>query len=247
MDAKRNDSKEAARNFELVSRYMGWGDPGDRGLWFVGIEEGSYTLQSREDILERQKDVVTEGEITYRPSSEPMVPGGRRFSDWGGHIPAWVSKIATRLSKRQLDWREYRENWLWMPGSRVFNANLYPLPKQRVVTKTPQYVSLFGVNTSDVAHYQNRCEVRHRRLGTFWKSKRPTATICFGKGEWPKFKDVFGLVGNPAKTSRDSKVECYEVDGRVVILTPFFGNSGMSDARAQEIVGILKARDLKLP
>jgi hypothetical protein len=110
--ARKIDPKEAVRNFELVSRYVGWGDPGGCGLWCVGIEEGSYTLNSVEDIRQQQKGVITDGDVPYHPTSEPVVPGCRRFSDWGGHIPAWVSKIATSLSKRQLDWRDYREHWL---------------------------------------------------------------------------------------------------------------------------------------
>jgi hypothetical protein len=39
-----------AVNFEIVSRYLGWRDPNNHGLWFVGIEEGSYTYESVEDI-----------------------------------------------------------------------------------------------------------------------------------------------------------------------------------------------------
>ena len=44
------ESDQASHNFDLVSRYLGWGDPTGHGLWFIGIEEGSYSYESAADI-----------------------------------------------------------------------------------------------------------------------------------------------------------------------------------------------------
>ncbi len=245
---KNGKQDAAAVNFEIVSRYLGWGDPNNHGLWCVGIEEGSYTYESAEDIRMRLREVVTDSGITYHPSSEPVVQDHSRFSDWAGDIPTWVAKIASGLSKTCADWRQYRETRLWLAGSHVFNANLYPLPKQRIETKPAQYARLFGVDSGDFgSYYRDRCNSRHQLLRSYWQAKEPGATICFGKREWPKFREVFGIAGTLSGATRDGGIERYEIMGRGFILAPFFGRGAMTDERARAIVRILREWNVTLP
>ena len=247
------------QNFALVSRYIGWGDPSDRGLWFIGIEEGSYIYEDREDILRRVGEgrVTQDGEITYWENpNEPLAKATdqSRFLHHGWaavHIPSWASKIASSISRGcklgwESEWRQYRERKLWTPGSKVFNANLFPLPRPRTKDRPSRYEQLFGVNLDSPNAYIEQCSERHRWLRDFWNKKRPEATICFGKANWNVFKKVLQLSSQTADRRMNGCLEFHESDSQHVILTPFFGR-GMNTMLLKEVIGQLKKWRVSIP
>jgi hypothetical protein len=239
---------DPAGNFERVSRYIGWGDPGPGSLWFIGIEEGSYTYESEDDIAETLTNVVRSGDITYGSQSKSLLPSKRRFADWAGDIPAWVSKIAAPLTEREPhpDWSSYRQEDLWEPGKRVFNANLFPLPRPSIASPTLHYNNLFGIDMADDASYRKRCQKRHDWLYSFWRMQKPTATICFGKGEWETFRKVLHITSEPVSTPLTKRFVVYATEERPVILIPFLGR-GMSNQLAADVTDTLRHYGVQLP
>jgi hypothetical protein len=247
------EQSDAARNFDLVARHIGFGDPENHGLYFVGIEEGTYTYESEGQIRTKLALMCRDGDITYDPSPDPPNGDWPRFRvrGWTGQVPDWTAKVARAVSKHcmgtGMDWRTYREQYLWVRGWRVFNANLYPLPRQSMTTRPENYPQLFGVDMRDQDAYIERCRDRLQWLGIYWHRMQPAATICFGKSEWPRFREVFDLDRTIAVRSDDGRTEYYQRGAQKFILTTFFGFGAMSCARAKHIVQQLKAWDVSIP
>jgi hypothetical protein len=237
----------AKTNFDLVSSYMGWGDPNGNGLWFIGLEEGSYDYKSTESIREGFDECTQEGPIFYTPDGQRLTgKPDARYSDWAGPIPSWVAKISVSVSRcyegRRDAWRDYRQNQLWTPGSRVFNSNLYTLPKISVAAKPEQYEKMFGISESAYAdYYETGCSKRHTMLYEFRKSKCPGATICFGKSAWPKFESVLKLDLSCALSSNDNQIRVIDQPDARVILIPFMSRWWMRNAYVDRIAAQLRS------
>jgi hypothetical protein len=228
-----------------VCQHIGWGDPAENGLFFVGIEE---TLSWRaEDIARHSENSVQEGGLTYyaaegNPDDRPRTKT---------RIPQWVSKIACRTSKSFRNhadskaWSKYSDQRLWMKGSGVFNANLFPLGKPRTKDWPEGYKTLFDVGSKETAEYEAAVrQIRYPALRKFWTSRRPAATVAFGKRYWPKFESAFDLNGFNSLSS-DGRLKFYP-DKRF-ILAPFFGYWHMSDAVVESICTQLDRWNVSIP
>lgn len=245
----RMPSTDQNIDFARVSRYLGWGDPHGHGLWFIGIEEGSYSYESRRDIERRLAEVISDGEaLIYRSPGYPEQFHDARRSQ----VPNWQARIASAVSRTfsqgRMTWQEYRDQLLWQPGYRVFSTNLYALPKKSVSSHPAAYAELFGVSCDGFCgYYRSGCEQRHNILSQYWGDKKPSVTVCFGKTEWPTFRRVLGLDRlSPAAESSDG-LQFFSVEPGAVILTPFFGRFHMTKERLNWIVEKLRTTNLVLP
>jgi hypothetical protein len=225
-------------NFEIAAHHIGWGDPAESGLFFVGIEE---TLHWRPEDLERYTNANRDADgATY----DPVDGANSDRKQTQTQIPQWVSKIACQVSQTRLDWREYRSTRLWLPDSHVFNANLLPLGKPRMSDWPDDYKRLFDLGRSDMPAYQSAVqELRYPVLRRFWRRYKPVATVAFGESHWSGFEAAFELQGSGS--ARHGSIKAHPSEQ--FILAPFFGLGHMSDAIAANISQQLLAWGVSVP
>ncbi len=232
------------KNFEKVSRHIGWGDPDRGGLWFIGIEETLAWRQCDVDRLARLKN----GEFTYDPVAADA-EDQRAADRTRTRIPEWESKIACRLSAnavaKSMDWRAYRDECLWFDGQRVFSANLLPLGKTRIADWPEHYEGLFGFGPNDrEAYFDAVRKIRYPALRAFWCQNSPAATIAFGKTYWKEFRAALEL-GDVVQHAKNDGVMYYERER--VVLAPFFGYWHMRDQLVLDICKRLETWGISLP
>ncbi len=208
-------------NFEIAARHVGWGDPAESGLFFVGIEE---TLHWRPQDLDRYRNGgASNGGLTYDPVDD--TPDNRGHTKT--RIPYWTANIACRVSRSGKDPRTYQRTQLWRSRSQVFNCNLLPLGKLQTSAWPDGYEGLFGWKREDRPKYLEAVKVlRYPALRQFWAAHKPAATIAFGKGYWPDFHSAFDLHGNGV-VAGDGRLRIFEKER--FILTPFFGYWHMTE------------------
>lgn len=126
-----------ARAFKIVNRYLGWGDPGERGIWFVGIEEaepwGNHEPEKHPEEMEiNELDRARKKIKRFNDDTK-----GNWYSCITQDTPAktpvfqYIAKIVCKFSATENDWTKYRKNHLFREGCRVFQANLFPLGKAK--------------------------------------------------------------------------------------------------------------------
>lgn len=97
--------------FQIVNNWLGWGDP-EKGLWFIGMEEGATFSEDVASRKGKQFDPVRDGE------------------DLNWNVANTTAKVVSQLLGVP-NYSEYRDSIMWREGSRVFNGNLLPLGKPK--------------------------------------------------------------------------------------------------------------------
>lgn len=188
--------------FNIVNRYLGWGDPGEKGIWFVGIEEaGSWG--------NTEKEYPNEGQISKLDRARKQI---KRFIDhtrcnWYScdtedapykptktRVFPNIAKIVCNFSTIERDRKKYRENHLFREGCRIFQANLFPLGKPSTANWPDYYKDLFGYGKDDRGLYEREVErTRFDEIYRRWSESKPQATICLGRSYEDKFGKLFCL------------------------------------------------------
>jgi hypothetical protein len=222
--------------FDVLNNFFGWGDP-NGGVWFIGLEEAlAWTKESEPAIRELH------GKTHVFAKND----------DWdankGSGIRDYTSKIVQPLSVSYSNktWRDYRDNQMWLDGSRLFQANLWPLGKKNLKTWPAEYSELFGFGPDDREDYYHAVRAtRFPRLRDYWMKQKPAATICFGVSGWKEFVRIFELnTANAHWLKGDERLGAFE--NEKIILTPFMGQ-GMSNDRAKLITEQLQAWKVEIP
>lgn len=234
--------KNLTPELEIALKYLGWGDPGsraDRGLWFIGIEEaiawgGGNASDRALDAIRAEIAKFGEGlgdrhieQVTHAPEGEKGRP-----------IRQYTTKIIWGVlqNKQGLTQDSYARERLWREGSKILQANLYPLGKPELKSDWPaHYKEIFGLGKDQLAEYVNLVRtIRFPFLYKLWESYSPQATVCFGNTYASDFQLAFRL----HDWNRDADPLLIN-DGKRVILTPHFssyGKGGMNDKIVEQVI-----------
>lgn len=232
----------AKERFELACSELGWGDA-ERGLWFLGIEEGSEWGEGDEQRIEHHYA----HRLYFRNDALEAKREPNRATN-KSRIDVVEAKIAYPLSRSagSTSFEQYREG-LWSDGSKVAHGNLYPLGK-RALSKWPEhYAQLFGYGANDADHRRYRSDVWKIRVARYAAARaelRPQAIVCLGTTHRNEFRGALGLAA-PGREAERGKVYVY--DEERVILAPHFAYGHLPDARTALISAILKEWGVDLP
>ena len=167
---------QPTKAFHAVNNYLGWGDPSG-GLWFIGIEEASGWENAKNG----------QGVVSFYKTRCPYEIGTK--TDWskkgpkGKQIRDFTSKIVAPLSRaiNGKSWEEYRDEYLWLKGRKVFQANLFPIGKPKQAGWNRRFKTLFGFGSNQ--QYEYREYVRNLRYPLIQDLRakfKPQAIVCFG-------------------------------------------------------------------
>lgn len=232
--------------FDLILNYLGYGDV-KNALWFIGVEPGGGWKKPEggwKNNAEAKSKFKKEMGLPIKIFSIDD-PRPDDIHEWP--IARGVAKIASKLSKKSVDWRAYMDNHLWLDGSAVFNGNLLPVSKKDLSSKgwlDNDYVGLLGLTYEQYATC--RQDILAHRKTMFDKlavENKPQAIICFGMSDWSVYKKFFVIsTAEPDRTIESTLI--FEADR--VILTRHFSN-GMSNEILNQISGRLKEWGVVLP
>ena len=225
--------KNITKEFEILNQWLGWGDPYE-GLWFIGIEEGgTWGCETPEEI---EKSRVTIQNFSGKRFISYPSKEDRGNLNWPvANVTAKICSLVTRLN---INWEEYRENRLWLEGSKIFNGNLMPVGKHSLKLKDwPEcYSKLFGLTREEYHSYYNYIkQSRYKLFADCIKEYKPQAVVCYGKAYWNDFEEVF-VNEDEAMEYNDFKTRIYEKSK--VILTRHFSH-GMPDKTVRFIANQL--------
>lgn len=240
--------------FHIVNKCLGWGDPPIEGIFFIGLEEASSWDDSGADKIkiERLKQCLDQG-LYGEPIDDGVLKKNRehftkkskeeqsrkRFSD----VPRIMSKVILESGfdqgfKSTAKAEDYWFNKLFQKGSRVFQANLYPLGKPRLKDELfENTLTLFDINSAQYSALIHDNIERFNRIRQFREHCKPAVTICFGKAGWTDFRGVFGL--EAISSSTDNSFEVHKNER--IILAPFFWNKDMGNDNVRKLANQIKS------
>ena len=239
MDTRTNSLfPPVTRAFTAANTYLGWGEP-KNGIWFVGLEEadGWYDLPEAE-VIRRYMELGEVSPASTQVDFAALKAAGRGIRQKTARIMSAVSTSAMCIADVAARWRWYHDNRLWRPGSRSFQANLYPLGKPTRTSWPKAFEPLFGFGPDNRDTYkQVVAETRFKRLHARWLEDAPLATICFGAEAWPDFRAVFRVTSSP-RTLANGKIHVH--DSERVVLMHFFARWHVTNADADAVGAVLR-------
>ncbi len=228
----RSGCPNATKAFDIVNRYLGWGDR-KRGIWFIGCEEADAVGQSYAEIRQAYKK-LGEWKPTLPEKHWRRQKGGRTVREYTCKIVVPLSELVRKRGYDwRTDWRKYSELHLWRVNRQVCQANLLPLGRPNM-NDSPEFLeklAKFGFEDYE-AYIECVRRTRFPRLREMRNYSTPQAVVCFGMENWDLFRELWLLESQPTPLA-EGDIEDYE-DERV-ILTPFFrgGNHMMSNGRSK--------------
>jgi hypothetical protein len=180
--------------FNIVNRYLGWGDPGEGGIWFVGIEEASKWGDAEDDHPDEvQMDELERAREQIKRRDQCVQDGWYEYSKWKPKEKSSalrvIAEIASELSKSSLSVVDYKSDKLWRKGCNVFQTNLYPLGRPTTRDWPERYKKLFNLGKEDFFQYEEKVKTRFDGIKERWGKSKPQATVCFGTSA--QYKDKF--------------------------------------------------------
>jgi hypothetical protein len=236
--------------FDLILNCLGYGDV-KNALWLIGVEPGGGW-----DKPEGGWENNTEAKSKFKKEKSSPIQKFFAIDQRPEDIREWpiaqgAAKIASKLSKRCVDWKIYRDNYLWLDGSAVFNGNLLPVSKNNLSPNgwvDDDYTSLLGLTYEQYVIYeQNILAYRKTIFGNLAAENKPQAIICFGKTHWDRFQKFF-VTPNSEPTMPVPTIRVFEAD-RVILTHHFSGrfSSGAKDEMFNQVAETLKAWGVVLP
>ncbi|HVA91101.1 MAG TPA: hypothetical protein VNL71_14805 [Chloroflexota bacterium] len=215
---------------------VGYGNP-EAPLWFLGMEEGldEHTLPISENLKWRLNhfkqpfDTMTNHlQALFMPYAAGVLilP---KTQTW-----PTMAKIARYLAGAA-NWQDpskakaYVKECLGTARGSALLLELLPLPKPCFTCWPPLYNERF---TGGLAAYiAEMLPLRVARLKRLAEDHKPTRIICYGKGYWQYYEQIFPEVAwTEHVVGAKTKVKKGMSGGTIVMLTPFFGNGALSNA-----------------
>lgn len=224
-----HEGPELRKDFEIVNRVLGWGNP-HAPIWFIGLEEAG---EWGKDV---SKDKVTlEKYVNCFSGWMPVEPGqiqkdAEEKRQGFTKVYEIMSKLVLEVMGGKLvDWPDYLNKKLFVDEI-VCQSNLYPLGKKMHKGELPEvYKTLFGFGPKDGERYRKIVhETRFVELRKSWEQMKPAITICFGDVR-EDFKELFGsLLGTEESEFKAYNCSC-KLYSSGIVLTPFFARYLMSN------------------
>ena len=233
--------------WSAVNRLLGWGDAVPGGVWFVGLEQQKEW--SEEDI----RSVNVSAEYLFLPVDK----AGRVEGRSGATIRRMTARIASSVSTEyqrvdcELRTIEYAKR-LWWAGSKLCQANLFPLGKSSFDEWPPNYAEWFGFTSA--ADFRNCVRpMRYPILRNAFSDLEPQAVVCFGADCWAEFRDAFDVregsllcVEESPRGSTSIRARFYRRGSSTFVHCPFLARPMTIDL-ARKIGNRLFALGVRLP
>lgn len=186
---------EASERFEILNKFLGWGNPED-AIWFVGIEEGGgwskaeYEAELKKDLTQKEYEEAVDRDIISNYNQNDHIKHCEK-EDIFKEKEDFLYRNITRILK---DERLANTNI-----NNLFISNLYPLGVnsnscEDWVKVFTDYKTIFELKNEEYQkdkYYDRASEDRFITLGKLREEHKPLLTICYGISHHLNFADCF--------------------------------------------------------
>ena len=211
---------------ERVLTFEGYGRK-TAPYWFLGIEEGGGSM---EQLRERATFDAVEDLSTLAKTG--------LLKSMHQHVPTWrvMSKLIMAMQgtpgwQDSSSAREYQATKLGRADGDTFLTELMPLPSPS--TAVWPYDSIFPSRNEYYA------EVRPSRIKWLRSEVRefqPSFVICYGKGNWPYYENIFCDI--EFKAGLNEKIRVGHRQHSTILLLPFFSYYFVTAALIKQIASL---------
>jgi len=205
------DSGLSKEELERALKFEGYGNK-SAPFWFIGMEEGGGSIE------QLRKRVRQYDSVEYLHGSPAKIGLETKYL----HVPTWrvMSKL-TMAMQGTPGWedtssaREYQATNLGHADGDTFLTEMMPLPSPS--TGVWPYGSIWH---SRDEYYEEVRPGRIKWLRSEVSECQPRYVICYGKGNWPHYEEIFrgvqfsGTLNEKIKTGRN--------EHSTILLLPFF-------------------------
>lgn len=227
-------------DFEAVSRILFEGDVSPNGLCFVGLEGAAQC--DDEELARCRATQSWHRDVPPGAIAEARARlGHRRYTKVYEIMAKLIVQSGLATGFRDHEHEAYLVQRLFQPGSKVSQANLFPLGKPRFNNDIPSSTrDLLGLGDVTPAAYKEFVQ-QHRfpELRKRWAEINPQLTICFGKGSRSDFEQAFGVDAAIAECVGPFLV--YEAE-RPIVITPFFKYTLMGGDSIRELATLARRK-----
>ena len=200
------------KELERALKFEGYGNK-CAPYWFLGMEEGGGSI---EELRKRAKSFRA---VEYLHSSHAKI--GLKGTMYR-HVPTWriMSKLimamqGTRGWQETSSAREYQATKLGQADGDSFLAELMPLPCPSIGAWP--YESIYPSKEEYIRTIRPR---RIKWLRSEFMASQPQFVICYGKGNWHHYEEIFCDVG--FKPNLNEKIRVGRCEPSTILLLPFF-------------------------
>jgi len=196
-------------DIERVLKFKGYGNKSGR-YWFLGMEEGGGSM-----------DQLRKRVCSFDPVEELESAIIKLGFDIDIYVPTWrvMSKLVLAMDG-VAEWQEkdrakrYQAKNLGRFGGDTFLTDLMPLPCPRL-NEWP-YDAIYPTKAEYIAEVRpNRIEWLRSEMSKF----QPPFVICYGKGNWRYYKEIF--YGVDFKPEFDEKILVGKRGNSLILLVYF--------------------------
>lgn len=200
-------------NFKAFCHYLGLGTINSK-IWFVGIEEGGQAV-SELNISEQLENCRIQKSDIETVSGKTQV--------WNTMSKLIHEKYFDLI---QLNYQAYRDKLFNKDFPYFFSIELLPLPRPNNSSWPEDYPKLFGYKKTEYSKYLSDVRlIRYPDIYKNWIKAKPSLTICYGKGYWNEFIDLFGLADSTFEKINGGRLKYFPKEN--VILSYFFSNRSL--------------------
>jgi hypothetical protein len=237
--------------FTKLCKFIGYGNL-EAPVWFIGpeerlLEETEEQIVQHLEIRRRFKPVECLRGVHVRklkeltcPGLEPKLQGTWKRMCW---IMLWLENRDP--TKNRLDVLDYQTCQLGVTGGRTLLTELLPLPKKstRPCDWPDFYSREFGFQGLE-DYKASVLPCRLNMLRELVERYNPPAIVCYGKGYWGAFQELFELFGKFTPDQGDKTIQTIERIERidsVVIRTHHFSR-GLTHKSARRIADLIRPK-----
>ena len=209
---------------ERALKFEGYGNK-DADYWFLGMEEGGGSIE------QLRRRVRSFDPVEYLHTSLEKIGLDTKYL----HVPTWrvMSKLIMAM-QGTLGWqetssaREYQAHKLGRKDGDTFLAELMPLPCPSI-GEWP-YESIYP---SKNEYYEEVRPVRIKWLHSELLGVHPCFVICYGKGNWRYYEEIFSDVDFTPELNE--KIRVGHRGDSTILLIPFLSYYFVTIALITEI------------
>ena len=221
------DSGLSKEELERALKFEGYGNK-SAPFWFIGMEEGGGSIE------QLRKRVRQYDSVEYLHGSPAKIGLETKYL----HVPTWrvMSKLimamqGTRGWQETSSAREYQASKLGRADGDTFLTELMPLPSPSIGVWP--YGSFWP---SREEYYEEVRPGRIKWLRSEVSECQPRYVICYGKGNWPNYEEIFS--GVEFMPELNEKIKTGQNEHSKILLLPFFSYRYVSAALITQIAAL---------
>ena len=208
--------------FQNLLNFKGYGNI-EGHIWFIGIEE-ALEIKAK-NLKDYTENIVCSPKDTFTIDPKQQI----------------YQIIAKLLNQSIYMGKDYSQVWelLFTCKGDMFQTNLFPLSKPSEKSSlSSAYENLFDIQYCTLArvYFKEILNYRQELIRKMWIDNNPKVVICFGKGNWHRFNEIFRV--ETSEFTIENRSFLINLN-KGIILSPFFSYRFLSNNVIMELSNLI--------